>query len=403
MDTSWISSATSGMLNYVYNSITGDGESVATHRTRNATICKGMVVTDLPTNNYEPLEVSHARAMAKKYNREKELEEKIAVLKAQCNAKSNENARLQDKVAEGMKKEDDLTRKLEEKEKLIKRAKKCIFVTKEKLNKKEEELQELNKELSSVKDSLTNQSKANESLASQIKDLKSVLVRREENHKKQQLLIRSLAEDAKSKLETANFYRSTMNNELNLSKGRERNLKEEKASLKKHVEVLERALEEKTKQDNERDLQTTQLQTMTNLLKKAENIIKEIKEKHCCELAVIKNELTSSREREIYLQTMDVFVNEQLRDLKVDLERMTKGTNDESHSITFRADSDKSLEKPRPAVMSAAEEAKPLPRPSSHVILVSDPPAPTVTQTNENLNNPPNVIINVSTSCENGG
>ena len=66
MDTSWISSATSGMLNYVYNSITGDGESVATHRTRNATICKGMVVTDLPTNNYEPLEVSHARAMAKK-------------------------------------------------------------------------------------------------------------------------------------------------------------------------------------------------------------------------------------------------------------------------------------------------------------------------------------------------
>lgn len=66
MDTSWISSATSGMLHYVYNSITGDDESAATHRTRNATICKGMVVTDLPTNNYEPLEVSHARAMAKK-------------------------------------------------------------------------------------------------------------------------------------------------------------------------------------------------------------------------------------------------------------------------------------------------------------------------------------------------
>lgn len=66
-------------------------------------------------------------------------------------AKSNENARLQDKVAEGMKKADDLTRKLEEKEKLIKRAKKCIFVAKEKLNKKEEELQELNKELLSVK------------------------------------------------------------------------------------------------------------------------------------------------------------------------------------------------------------------------------------------------------------
>ena len=41
-------------------------------------------------------------------------------------------------------------------------------------------------------------------------------------------------------------------------------------------------------------------------------------------------------DREIDVQTMGVFVNEQLRDLKVDLERMTKGTNDESHSITFR-------------------------------------------------------------------
>lgn len=66
MDTSWISSATSGMLNYVYNSITGEDESAATYRTRNAALCKGMVVTDLPTNNYEPLEISHARAMAKK-------------------------------------------------------------------------------------------------------------------------------------------------------------------------------------------------------------------------------------------------------------------------------------------------------------------------------------------------
>lgn len=40
-------------------------------------------------------------------------------------------------------------------------------------------------------------------------------------------------------------------------------------------------------------------------------------------------------DREIDVQTMDVFVNEQLRNLKVDLERMTKGTNDESHSITL--------------------------------------------------------------------
>ena len=80
-----------------------------------------------------------------------ELENTVFLFCFSNSAKSNENARLQDKVAEGMKKEDDLTRKLEEKEKLIKRAKKCIFVTKEKLNKKEEELQELNKELLSVK------------------------------------------------------------------------------------------------------------------------------------------------------------------------------------------------------------------------------------------------------------
>lgn len=58
--------------------------------------------------------------------------------------------------------------------------------------------------------------------------------------------------------------------------------------------------------DNERDLQTTQLQTMTNLLKKAENIIKEIKEKHCCELAVIKNELTSSRGKPFFFSTAKV-------------------------------------------------------------------------------------------------
>lgn len=58
--------------------------------------------------------------------------------------------------------------------------------------------------------------------------------------------------------------------------------------------------------DNVRDLQTTQLQTMTNLLKKAENIIKEIKEKHCCELAVIKNELTSSRGKPFFFSTVKV-------------------------------------------------------------------------------------------------
>ena len=64
MDTTWISSATSGMFKYLYNSLTGEDERTETgYRSLNSALCKGMRVTDLPTNNYEPL---GARAMAKK-------------------------------------------------------------------------------------------------------------------------------------------------------------------------------------------------------------------------------------------------------------------------------------------------------------------------------------------------
>ena len=68
MDTTWISSATSSMFNYLYYSLTGEDESTETgYRSRNSALCKGMRVTDLPTNNYEPLKASHgAGAMAKK-------------------------------------------------------------------------------------------------------------------------------------------------------------------------------------------------------------------------------------------------------------------------------------------------------------------------------------------------
>ena len=66
MDTSWISSTTSNVFNYLYNQVTGEDESAGTYSSRNA-LAKGMWVTDLPTNNYEPLEASHgARTMAKK-------------------------------------------------------------------------------------------------------------------------------------------------------------------------------------------------------------------------------------------------------------------------------------------------------------------------------------------------
>ncbi|KAL9979904.1 hypothetical protein ACROYT_G008421 [Oculina patagonica] len=62
----------------------------------------GFYVGDLPcTNKHEPLDASHvARIMAREYKQEKEeLEEKIAVLEAQCNAKEKEIAYLKESVS----------------------------------------------------------------------------------------------------------------------------------------------------------------------------------------------------------------------------------------------------------------------------------------------------------------
>ena len=70
-------------------------------------------------------------------------------------AKNKEIACLQGKLSElqrnGDKKANDLTKKLEDKEQLMKKARKFVSVTKGKLLKKEEETQELSKELYSVK------------------------------------------------------------------------------------------------------------------------------------------------------------------------------------------------------------------------------------------------------------
>ena len=66
MDTTWVSSSAGGVFNFLYNQITGEDERVETYSSRNV-LAKGVWVNDLPTNNYEPLEVSHgARAMANK-------------------------------------------------------------------------------------------------------------------------------------------------------------------------------------------------------------------------------------------------------------------------------------------------------------------------------------------------
>ena len=66
MDRKWISKTTSGVFSYLYNQITGEDDTARTYSSRSA-LSKGVWVKDLPTNNYEPLEVSHgARAMAKK-------------------------------------------------------------------------------------------------------------------------------------------------------------------------------------------------------------------------------------------------------------------------------------------------------------------------------------------------
>ena len=66
MDRKWISKTTSGVFSYLYHQIANKDENVGTNSSRSA-LSKGMWVTDLPTNNYEPLEASHgARAIAKK-------------------------------------------------------------------------------------------------------------------------------------------------------------------------------------------------------------------------------------------------------------------------------------------------------------------------------------------------
>lgn len=57
MDTSWLSETSSEMFNYLYEHITGDEETPRTSSSLSA-LSKGVWITDLPTNDYEPLENS---------------------------------------------------------------------------------------------------------------------------------------------------------------------------------------------------------------------------------------------------------------------------------------------------------------------------------------------------------
>ncbi|KAJ7394097.1 hypothetical protein OS493_003773 [Desmophyllum pertusum] len=122
MEKSWISETSSEMFNYLYHHVTGEEEeTVATASSSLSALSQGVWITDLPTNDYEPLENS---PVAKKFKRERVLEEKIAALEAECN----------------------------DKEKQIKKAKKKYFLAKGNFLKKKAEVEQLNNELQSVKE-----------------------------------------------------------------------------------------------------------------------------------------------------------------------------------------------------------------------------------------------------------
>lgn len=59
MDASWLSSTSSGVFNYLYKHITGEDDNVRQPSSLDVLSKANVWITDLPTNNYEPLEASH--------------------------------------------------------------------------------------------------------------------------------------------------------------------------------------------------------------------------------------------------------------------------------------------------------------------------------------------------------
>lgn len=67
MGTSWLSSTSSGVFNFLHKHITGEDDSVRPSSSLDVFSKANVWITDLPTNNYEPLEASHGeRRPAKK-------------------------------------------------------------------------------------------------------------------------------------------------------------------------------------------------------------------------------------------------------------------------------------------------------------------------------------------------
>ena len=58
MDTAWFSNVSTGVFNYLHRQITGNDDATG-HSAARDVLSRGVWITDLPTNNYEPLEVTH--------------------------------------------------------------------------------------------------------------------------------------------------------------------------------------------------------------------------------------------------------------------------------------------------------------------------------------------------------
>nr|XP_058941291.1 centromere protein F-like [Pocillopora verrucosa] len=203
MSTSWI--------NYVYKQFTGEEDNERATSSLDVLSKANIWFSDLPTNNLGPIEESFgARKMTKKGNKDKELEEKMAVLEQQYQEREKEllkrNSALENQLKESRDKMDDLRIQHE---------------------------------------------KENESLQTEIKDLKDTLLTREKCHTRQKDLLKKMAANAQSELDKARVVIS------NLSEG----IKACEATLSASKETI-------SEKDQKIKQLTSQLNKYEDLLKK---------------------------------------------------------------------------------------------------------------------------------------
>ncbi|KAJ7391751.1 hypothetical protein OS493_016037 [Desmophyllum pertusum] len=322
MDTSWLSTTSSGVFNYVYKHITGDEDESPGPSSSLEVLSKANVwITDLPTNNYEPLEVSHGkRRAAKKSKKERELEEDIAILNEQSDVKNKEIARLRDKVSDlhhiGQKKESDFAKEMQEKEQEVEKAKRDISLAKENCLKKESEVEELKNELKSMKDTFAKSCKPNDSLSNQIAELKNILAKRDEINNKQKELVRMLAADAQDKLKKASADITNLSEELKTCKAEKFEMKKLNISLR----CREKDLKQRLNESNEKNQQ--QLVSMNEM-----EMILDITERKLDEAsdALLKkdHELKSYKDRKMCLEGQNSSLEQQRKELQERLDNMT--------------------------------------------------------------------------------